>query len=105
MVRNTQIFKELPSTLILDTHYQPDELNQLRDVLQSHGSQVTTSIFDAELVITKLTQEKRARREILDLIRLQSGGDAETATKDIDVVKEKWINKCIDDGALVDWPF
>lgn len=104
MTKKTQLFKDLPPTLILETHYEAEELNQLRKTLQSHGCTVTTSIFQAELVITKLTQEKRVRREAYELIRKQSG-DKASATKDIDIVKEKWIRKCIDNGKLVDWPF
>jgi hypothetical protein len=38
------------------------------------------------------------------MIRIQ-GGHNPSATKDIDVVKEKWIRKCIEDDRLVDWPF
>src|SRR5271169_438745 len=98
------LFKYLPPTLILETHYHEEELEQLRKTLESHGCTVTSSIFHAELVITKLTQEKRARREVYEMIRRQSGDNA-SATKDIDVVKEKWIRKCIDDGKLIDWPF
>ena len=104
MTEKTQLFKDLPPTLILETHYQAEELKQLQKTLQSHGCTVTSSIFHAELVITKLTQEKRARREVYEMIRRQSV-DNSSATKDIDIVKEKWIRKCIDDGKLVDWPF
>jgi hypothetical protein len=104
MAKNTQLFNDLPPTLILETHYEVDELNQLRRTLESHGCTVTSSIFHAELIITKLTQEKRARREVYEIIRMQNG-DIASATKDIDVVKEKWIWKCIDNGKLVDWPF
>jgi hypothetical protein len=104
MAEKTQLFKELPPTLILETHYEAEELKQLRTTLESHGCILTASIFRAELVITKLTQEKRVRREVYEMIRAQSSDNA-SATNDIDVVKEKWIRKCIDDGKLVDWPF
>jgi hypothetical protein len=104
MKKTSQLFKDLPPTLILDTHYLPEEVVQLRKTLESHGCPVTSSIFHAELVITKLTQEKRTRRELSDLVRKQKGeGDA--TTKEMVVVKEKWIRKCIEDDKLVDWPF
>ena len=73
MTKKTQLFKDLPPTLILETHYDAEELNQLRKTLESHGCTVTSSIFHAELVITKLTQEKRVRREVYEIIRMQSG--------------------------------
>src|SRR6266496_1482905 len=104
MTKKTQLFKDLPPTLILETHFEAEELKQFRKTLESHGCTVTSSIFHAELVITKLTQEKRARREIYEMIRMQTGDNA-CATKDIDVVKEKWIRRCIDSGKLIDWPF
>lgn len=104
MNQKSQLFKNLPPTLILDAHYLPEEVVHLRKSLESHGCPVTSSIFHAELVVTKLTQEKRTRRELSDLIRKQKG-DRDTATKEILVVKDKWIRKCIDEGKLVDWPF
>ena len=102
--KKSQLFKDLPPTLILDTHYLPEEVVHLRELLESHGCSVTSSIFHAELVVTKLTQEKRARRELLDLVRKQKG-DADMPTKEIVVVKDKWIRKCIEEDKLVDWPF
>lgn len=104
MKTKSDIFKDLPPVLILEAHYEAEELNQLRKTLESHGCQVTSSIFHAELVITKLTQEKRARREVYEILRIQ-GADIPFATKDIDVVKEKWVRKCIEGGKVVDWPF
>jgi hypothetical protein len=98
------LFKELPPVLILETHYEHEELNQLRKTLETNGCQVTSSIFHAELVITKLTQEKRIRRDINEVIRKQSSGNA-CSTKEMDVVKERWIRKCVKVGELVDWPF
>jgi hypothetical protein len=103
-MNKSELLKRLPSTLILETHYKPEELNELRKTLESHGCRLTTSVFDAELVITKLTQEKRARREIYELVRTHSSNNA-SATKNIDVVKEKWVRKCIEENGLVDWPF
>jgi hypothetical protein len=100
----TDLFVSLPPTMILEAHYGPEELKQLRKTLEAHGCPVTTSIFQAELAVTKLTQEKRARREIHDIIRTQSQDDT-SSTKEIDVVREKWIRQCIDKGKLVDWPF
>jgi len=104
MKRLSVLFKELPPTLILAAHYGEEELLQLRRALEDHGAVVTSSIFHAKLAITKLTQEKRVRREIYELVRTQ-GADSPSATNDIDVVKEKWIRKCIAEEKLVDWPF
>jgi len=39
-----------------------------------------------------------------DLVRKQKG-DGGTTTKEIVVVKDKWIRKCIEEDKLVDWPF
>jgi hypothetical protein len=103
-MNKTHIFKELPPTLILQAHYEPEELAQLRKTLENNGCQVTTSIYHAEIVITKLTQEKRIRREIHELIRSNNTDDT-SSTKDIDVVKEKWVRKSIEKGKLVDYPF
>lgn len=100
----TDLFGGLPPTLILETHYASEELKQLQKTLEANSCAVTTSIFEAQLVITKLTQEKRARREIHNVIRTQDHGNA-SSTKEIDVVREKWIHQCIDEGKLVDWPF
>jgi len=102
-MRNQDFFKELPPTFILAAHYEPEELAILRKNLESHGCPVTTSIFHAELVITKLTQEKRLRREIHELLR--NAGESSLPTKEIAVVKERWIRKCLQEGKLVDYPF
>jgi len=104
MKRLKKVFAELPPTLILKAHYREEELRHLRKTLEDNGCLVTTSIFHAKLAITKLTQEKRVRREIYELIRTQ-GGDSPSATHDIDVVKEKWIQVCLKEDKLVDWPF
>jgi hypothetical protein len=104
MKKASQIFKDLPPTLILDTHYLPEEVVHLRETLESHGCPVTSSIFHAELVITKLTQEKRARRELSDLVRKQKG-DTDVTTKEMVVIKDKWVRKCLEEDKLVDWPF
>ena len=104
MRKKSQLFRDLPPTLILETHYLPEEVLQLRETLESRGCPVTSSIFHAELVITKLTQEKRARRELSDLVRKQKG-DSDVATKEIIVVKDRWIRSCIEENKLVDWPF
>ena len=104
MKQLSDLFRELPPTLILAAHFGEEELRQLRRTLEDHACVVTSSIFKAKLAITKLTQEKRVRREINELARTQ-GGDSPLATNDIEVVKEKWIHKCIDEGKLVDWPF
>jgi hypothetical protein len=98
------LFKGLPPTFILEAHYESEELNQLRKNLEVNGCQVTSSIFHAELVITKLTQEKRIRRDINEVIKKQSSGNV-ASTKTMDVVKERWIRKCIEEGELLDWPF
>jgi hypothetical protein len=103
MKRLTKIFQECPPTLILKAHYRDEELRQLRKTLEDNGCLLTTSIFHAKLAITKLTQEKRVRREIYELVRTQ-GGDSPSATHDIDIVKERWIQKCLKEGELVDWP-
>lgn len=97
------LFKELPPTFILAAHYEPEELAILRKNLESHACTVTTSIFHAELVITKLTQEKRIQREIHDLIR--NARENSSPTKEMAVVKERWIRKCLQEGKLVDYPF
>ena len=102
MVKN-DLFKDLPPTFILAAHYEPEELAILRKNLESHGCTVTTSIFHAELVITKLTQEKRIRREIHELIR--HARENSSPTKEMAVVKERWIRKCLQEGKLVDYPF
>ena len=104
MKKASQIFRDLPPTLILDTHYLPEEVVHLRETLESHGCPVTSSIFHAELVITKLTQEKRARRELSDLVRKQKG-DIDVTTKEMVVIKDKWVRKCLEEDKLVDWPF
>jgi hypothetical protein len=104
MKRLTKLFKELPPTLILKAHYREEELRQLRKTLEDNGCLLTTSIFHAKFAITKLTQEKRVRREIYELVRTQ-GSDTPSVTNDIDVVKEKWIQICLKEGKLVDWPF
>lgn len=104
MAKKKELFKDLPPTLILPAHFKSEEVAQLRKDIESHGAQVTDSIFQAELVITKLSQEKRIRREIQDLAR-QSVIATTSATKEIDVVKEKWVRKCLQENGLVDWPF
>jgi hypothetical protein len=98
----TKLFKKLPPTLILEVHFQSEELKALRQSLEQYGCSVTDSIFTAELLVTKLTQDKRIRREINELIR-KCGANGQP-TKEIDVVKEKWIRKCLNEGELVDWP-
>jgi hypothetical protein len=98
----TGLFKNLPPVLILDVHFKSEELKELRKTLEENDCSVTDSIFHAELVITKLTQEKRIRREIHELIRNRADGGQ--STKHVDVVKEKWIRKCLEQGELVDWP-
>ena len=102
-MRTKDIFKELPPTLILPAHFKPDELTQLREDLENHGAQITDSIFDAELVITKLTQEKRIKRDIQELIK--NNAKATSSTHDLNVVKEKWVRKCLEEAKLVDYPF
>jgi hypothetical protein len=96
------LFKELPPTLILEAHYSKDELKELRKTLETNGCTLTSSIFHAEMVITKLSQEKRIRREISDLMR---DSKTQSPTKEIDVVKDKWIRKCLEEDKLVDYPF
>jgi hypothetical protein len=104
MKQVSQLFKELPPTLILKAHYEAEELNLLQKALEDHGCILTSSAFHAKLAITKLTQEKRVQREIYELVRTQ-GGASPSTTHDINVVKEKWVRKCIDEGKLLDWPF
>src|SRR5271168_4862864 len=98
-----EIFHELPPTYILEAHYDPAELKELQKNLENHGCQVTSSIFQAELVITKLTQEKRIRLEIQEVLKKR--GATNGSTKDLDVVKDRWIRKCVEEGKLLDWPF
>lgn len=104
MKKKSDLFKTLPPTLILEAHYEDEELNQLRNTLKEHGCNITNSIFHAELVITKLTQAKRIRREITEEIKKQQAGFVQS-TKGLDVIREKWIRKCIEEDELVDWPF
>jgi len=98
-----ELFPELPPTYILEAHYDPSELKELRKTLETHGCQVTSSIFQAELIITKLTQEKRIRLEIQEVLKKR--GATTGSTKDLDVVKDRWIRKCVEEGKLIDWPF
>ena len=101
---NKQLFKELPPTLILQAHYQPEELRNLQKALEYHSCQVTTSVFHAQLVITRLTREKRVRREIHELIK-SNPSQTTSNTKPLDVVKEIWVWECIENGNLLDYPF
>jgi hypothetical protein len=100
-MEKTVLFKSLHPVLILDVHFKPDEFKALRRTLEQNGCSITDSIFHAGVVITKLTQDKRIRREIHELIRRGAHGQA---TKNIDVIKEKWVRKCLEEGKLVDWP-
>jgi hypothetical protein len=100
-MEKTLLFKPLHPVLILDVHFKPGELQALRTTLEQNGCPVTNSIFHAEIVITKLTHDKRIRREIHELIRRGARGQA---TKDIDIINEKWVRKCLEEKKLVDWP-
>lgn len=88
---------------ILAAHFEAEELTILQKDLESHGCTVTSSIFHAELLITKLTQEKRIRREIHELIR--NARENSSPTKEMAVVKERWVRTCLREGTLVDYPF
>jgi hypothetical protein len=98
-----KLFEKLPPTLILEAHFKPAELKEFRKTLEQNGCAVTDSIFQAELVVTKLTQDKRIRREIHELIRTRGGNGQ--ATKEMDIVKEKWFRQCLEKEELIDWPF
>ena len=98
------MFKKLPPTFILSTHFKDDELKQLRKDLESHGAPITDSIFQAELVITKLSQERRIKRDIQEITRSSSVA-TKSSTKELQIVKEKWARKCLEKGELVDYPF
>jgi hypothetical protein len=98
------LFKELPATLILEAHFSGDEISQLRTALEQHGCRLTQAICDARLIITKLTQEKRIRREISGLLR-ESHPESETSSRELDVVRAKWIRQCLVEGKLIDYPF
>jgi hypothetical protein len=89
--------------LILEEHFKPEELKDLRATLERNGCSETDSIFQAQLVVTKLTQEKRIRRELNELVK--QGAASGQSTKTIDIVKEKWIRQCLVEGKLLDWPF
>lgn len=102
-MQKKDLFQDLPPTFILAAHFEPEELNILQKNLESHGCTVTTSIFHAELLITKLTQQKRIRREIHELMR--NARENSSPTKEISVVKERWVRKCLQEGKLVDYPF
>jgi len=79
-------------------------MSRLRGELERRGCPLTNSICDTRLVITKLSREKRIRREIGGLLRL-SHPESEASTKKLDVVRATWIQKCLAEGHLIDYPF
>jgi hypothetical protein len=98
------IFTELPPTFVLTAHFKDDEFEQLRKDLERHGAPITDSIFQAELVVTKLSQERRIKRDIQEAIR-DSPLATTSSTKALAIVRERWVRKCLEEGNLVDYPF